>query len=277
MSFKFAGIQLAVTSDKAKNISLATEKIAEAVQNGAKVIALPECWNSPYGNQYFAEYSEPIPGPTTDKLAALALQHKVYIIGGSIPEREGEKLYNTSISFSPEGKILGKHRKVHLFDIDIPGKLRFIESETLSAGNSLTILDTEYCKIGIGICYDMRFPELAQIYQKEGCKFICYPSAFNMVTGPVHWELLQRGRALDNQLWVATVSPARDTTATYIAWGHSTVVSPWGEVLQKADEKPTIIYQDIDLNRVDEVRQQIPVHFQKRNDLYHSASPVSSK
>jgi len=201
-------------------------------------------------------------------LQEVAKHYKVYVIGGSIPEKEGDKLFNTSVSFDPLGNIIGKHRKVHLFDIDVPGKIRFVESETLTAGNSLTILDTEFCKIGVGICYDIRFAELALLYCAQGAKFLVYPGAFNMTTGPPHWELLQRGRALDNQLYVATVSPARDPNADYTAWGHSSVVNPWGEVIATTDEKPNIVYADIALSRVDEVRSQIPVLQQKRKDIY---------
>jgi len=271
-TFKFAGIQLAVTANKSENIQNAKTKIAEAAQNGAKVIVLPECWNCPYGNKYFPTYAEAIPGPSTAMLQEMAKNCKIYLIGGSIPEKEGEKLYNTSISCDPLGNIIGKHRKVHLFDIDVPGKIRFVESETLSAGNSLTILDTEFCKIGVGICYDIRFAEMALLYCAQGVKFLCYPGAFNMTTGPVHWEILQRGRALDNQLYVAAVSPARDPNADYIAWGHTTVVNPWGEVIATTDEKPSIVYADIAINRVDEVRAQIPILQQKRNDIYEVAS-----
>lgn len=164
--------------------------------------------------------------------------------------------------------MIAKHRKIHLFDIDVPGKIRFQESETLSPGNSFTTFDTPYCKVGVGICYDIRFPELAQVYAKLNCKLLVYPGAFNMTTGPAHWELLQRGRALDNQLYVATVSPARDTGAKYVAWGHSTVVNPWGEVIATTEHEETILYADIDPAYVEEVREQIPTRNQKRDDMY---------
>lgn len=132
----------------------------------------------------------------------------------------------------------------------------------------ILFLFTALCKIGIGICYDMRFPEMAQVYTQQGCKLLFYPGAFNMTTGPAHWELLIRARALDNQLYVATVSPARDEKATYVAWGHSTVVNPWGEVIAKADHTEQILYSDIDLSYLEDVRAQIPVQQQKRSDMY---------
>ncbi|XP_064918394.1 omega-amidase NIT2 isoform X2 [Columba livia] len=158
--------------------------------------------------------------------------------------------------------------QVHLFDINIPGKIQFKESETLSPGNSFSMFDTSYCKVGLGICYDIRFAEMAQIYGQKGCQLLIYPGAFNLTTGPAHWELLQRGRAVDNQVYVATVSPARDEKASYVAWGHSTVVNPWGEVIAKAGAEETVIYTDIDLKKLAEIRQQLPILSQKRGDLY---------
>lgn len=266
--FRLAAIQLAVSASKSQNLERAAGLIRQAVQDGAKLVALPECFNSPYGTQYFAKYAEKIPGESTDFLSKMAKETKSYIIGGSIPEEEGGKYYNTSTVFDPDGKMIAKHRKIHLFDIDIPGKIRFQESEVLTCGNAFTTFETPFCKVGVGICYDMRFAELAQVYKKLGCKLIVYPGAFNMTTGEAHWEAIQRGRAIDNQLYVATVSPARDVDATYIAWGHSTIVGPWGDILAKADAEEEIVSSDINLARVDEVRQQIPISVQNRQDLY---------
>jgi len=267
-AFRIALVQLAVSSNKAQNLLRARDKIKEAVSNGAKIVALPECFNSPYGTQYFAEYAEEIPGESTNMLSSIAKETQCYVIGGSIPERDSGKLYNTSTSFGPDGTMLAKHRKVHLFDIDVPGKIRFQESEVLSPGQQLTMMNTSLCKIGIGICYDMRFPEMAQVYTQQGCKLLFYPGAFNMTTGPAHWEPLIRARALDNQLYVVAVSPARDEKATYVAWGHSTVVNPWGEVIAKADHTEQILYSEIDLSYLEQIRSQIPVQTQKRSDLY---------
>ncbi|KAM5275223.1 omega-amidase NIT2 isoform 1-T1 [Hipposideros larvatus] len=227
-----------------------------------------ECFNSPYGTNYFPEYAEKIPGESTQKLSEVAKECSIYLIGGSIPEEDAGKLYNTCAVFGPDGTLLVKHRKLHLFDIDVPGKITFQESKTLSPGDSFSTFETPYCRVGLGICYDIRFAELAQIYAQRGCQLLVYPGAFNLTTGPAHWELLQRGRAVDNQVYVATASPARDEKASYVAWGHSTVVNPWGEVLAKAGTEETIIYSDIDLKKVAEIRQQIPISSQKRSDLY---------
>ncbi|KAK3593071.1 hypothetical protein CHS0354_007862 [Potamilus streckersoni] len=271
-SFRLALIQLAVTASKSDNLARATKFVREAATNGAKIVALPECFNSPYGTKYFPTYAEKIPGQSTEALSSAAKDNNIFLIGGSIPEEDEGTLYNTCMVFGPDGHMLAKHRKVHLFDIDIPGKIRFQESETLSPGNSFSCFDTADCKVGVGICYDIRFAELGQVYADKGCKLIVYPGAFNMTTGPAHWELLQRARALDNQLYVATVSPARDDSAGYVAWGHSTVVSPWGDVLATTDHQEAIVYADIDMKRVEEVREQIPVRRQKRKDLYEVVS-----
>ncbi|XP_015756588.1 PREDICTED: omega-amidase NIT2-like [Acropora digitifera] len=265
-SFRIALIQLAVSSNKAQNLVRAKDNIKEAVSKGAKIVALPECFNSPYGTQYFAEYAEEIPGESTNMLSEVAKEMQCYVIGGSIPERDSGKLYNTSTSFGPDGAMLAKHRKVHLFDIDVPGKIRFQESEVLSPGNQLTMIEIALCKIGIGICYDMRFPEMAQVYAQQGkpavqrtpgvqeCVTYCLISALFCVYFP--------------QLYVAAVSPARDEKATYVAWGHSTVINPWGEVVAKADHTDQILYSEIDLNYLEQIRAQIPVQTQKRLDLY---------
>lgn len=136
-------------------------------------------------------------------MSQLAQRFNVYLVAGSIPEiEEGtSKIYNTCTVYHPQsGEIIGRHRKVHLFDIDVPGKITFQESKVLSPGENLTVVRTDYCNIGIGICYDIRFPEMAQLYRQKGCEILVYPGAFNMTTGPAHWELLQRSRALDNQV-----------------------------------------------------------------------------
>ncbi|KAK1796659.1 hypothetical protein P4O66_009687 [Electrophorus voltai] len=266
--FRLALVQLRVTKSKAENLNRTQRLVQEAAGHGAKVVVLPECFNSPYGTGFFAEYAEKIPGESSQALSETAKEFEIYLIGGSIPEEDGGKLFNTCSVFGPDGKLLVKHRKIHLFDINVPGKIRFQESEILSPGNSLSMFETPYCKVGIGICYDLRFAELAQIYAKKGCQLLIYPGAFNMTTGPAHWELLQRARAVDNQVYVATASPARDETASYVAWGHSSVINPWGEVITKAGSDEAIVYADIDLQYLADVRQQIPVTKQKRDDLY---------
>ncbi|KAK5931192.1 omega-amidase NIT2 [Pseudochaenichthys georgianus] len=270
--FRLAVVQLQVGGVKADNLSRAKRLVKEAAGRGSNLVMLPECFNSPYGTSFFSQYAERIPGESTELLSEAARENQVYLVGGSIPEEDGGKLYNSCIVFGPDGEMILKHRKIHLFDIDVPGKIRFQESETLSPGDTLSMFETPFCKVGVGICYDIRFAELAQLYSRQGCQLLVYPGAFNMTTGPAHWELLQRARAVDNQLYVATASPARDESSSYVAWGHSTVVNPWGEVISKAGTEEEVIYADIDLQYLADVRQQIPITAQRRNDLYSVTS-----
>ena len=194
---------------------------------------LPECWNSPYSTASFPIYAEEVPSighsPNADKspstffLCKKAKENSVWIVGGSIPEREEERLYNTCLIIDNTGSIVGKHRKIHLFDIDVPGRIKFKESDALSAGHSPTIIESPWGPIGVGICYDIRFPEYAIVLRQLGARILVYPGAFNMVTGPAHWELLQRARAVDNQVFVISCSPARippQKAGDYVAWGH---------------------------------------------------------
>lgn len=206
------------------------------------------------------------------------MKHKIWLVGGSVPEVSEGKYYNTCVVFSPTGAIVAKHRKMHLFDIDVPGRITFFESDTLTAGNSVTTfcLD-DGTMVGVGICYDIRFAEYAMLLKEMGCRILIYPGAFNMTTGPMHWELLQRGRANDNQCFVLTASPARTLEDPenkskyphYTAWGHSTAVDPWGKVIATTDETEGIVMADLELAEVDDVRSAIPVGQQKRTDVYN--------
>ncbi|CAI9095905.1 OLC1v1031942C2 [Oldenlandia corymbosa var. corymbosa] len=271
--YKIALCQLTVTADKERNIRHARTAIEEAAEKGAKLVVLPEIWNGPYSNDSFPIYAEDIDAgfvasPSTAMLSEAARLLNVTIVGGSIAERHGDKLYNTCCVFGTDGKLKAKHRKIHLFDIDIPGKITFKESKTLTAGESPTIVDTEVGRIGVGICYDIRFQELAMIYAARGAHLICYPGAFNMTTGPLHWELLQRARATDNQLYVATCSPARIVDAGYVAWGHSTLVGPFGEVLGTTEHEEAIVIAEIDYSEIELRRTNLPLEKQRRGDLY---------
>lgn len=203
MKLKVALLQLTSGKDKIKNIRNAYIKIKEAAQKGAQLIVLPECFQSPYSIDCFREYAENSNGQTQQMLSKAAKESSIYLIGGSIPELESDKVYNTCFVYDPEGKLIATHRKLHLFDINVPGKIRFQESLILSPGSNLNYFETPWGKIGLGICYDVRFPEMALIMaRKYGVFAMIYPGAFNMTTGPLHWELLLRARALDNQIFV---------------------------------------------------------------------------
>lgn len=282
---KLALVQIASGADKTRNLSHARERVLQAAKRGANIVVLPECFNSPYGVKYFSRYAETLlPSPPSQQqspsfhaLSEMAREAGCYLVGGSIPEREGqgkeEKLYNTNLTFSPKGELLATHRKVHLFDINIPGKIVFRESDALSPGNKLTVIDLpEYGKIAVAICYDVRFPELGTIAARRGAFLLLYPGAFNLTTGALHWELQARARAMDNQVYVGLCSPARDMDADYNAWGHSMVVDPNAEIMQEAGTEDELVEVELSNERLEEVRRNIPITEQRRFDVYPDVS-----
>lgn len=266
--FKTAVCQIQVTENKTANLAKARLMIAEAAGAGAKLVVLPEMFNCPYDIEFFPAFAETCPaGETVTMLAGLAKKHDIVLVGGSIPEQEGDRLYNTSFVFDRQG-LLARHRKVHLFDVDLAGGMSFKESATLTPGETVTVAQTDLCTLGVIICYDVRFPEILRLMALRGAQVVVVPAAYNMITGPAHWELLLRMRAVDNQVYLVGAAPARDEKAGYVTYGHSAVVEPWGDVIARASEKEEIIYADIDLNRVEQVRKELPLLKHRRTDLY---------
>lgn len=347
-TLRVALCQFHVTEHQNINHATCRDYLQQAAAAGAQLVVLPEIWASPYATAAFADYAEILPSVhvskndhndndsnscssgneplTTSSSAELlrqaAREFNYWIVGGSLAEKssdndnDNEKIYNTSLVFNPQGQVVAKHRKVHLFDINVPGGVSFYESETLSPGNTPTYFDltipssssnnnnniSAVVRIGLGICYDIRFAAYSMLLrQAYGCQVLIFPGAFNMTTGPAHWELLQRARAVDNQCFVLTASPARAAAAAaaagetiyndqdndqdgkksskypvYTAWGHSTAVSPWGTVLATTDEKPSLVMVDLDLDTIPVIRKSIPIAEQERKDIYQVVSTASS-
>lgn len=266
--FTVALCQMHVVEDKGQNVTHALDMIKKAAQK-ADIAILPEMWNCPYQTELFPLYAEEMENsPTLDAISKAASNEEVYILAGSIPEKHEDKIYNSSFFFDPEGEVIGVHRKVHLFDIDVADAISFKESLTLTAGDEVTVVDTELGKIGICICYDIRFPELSRLMALEGAELIIVPGAFNMTTGPAHWKSLIKVRAVDNQVYVAATSPARDEEASYVAYGHSMVADPWGKVIKEAGSGEEIIYANIDLSIIQKVRAELPLLENRRTDIY---------
>lgn len=265
---RIALIQMPVTADKQEDIRTACARLREAAARGTDIAVLPEMFCCPYDNACFRAYGEAEGGPAQTALSALAAELGIYIVGGSVPELAGGEVYNTSFVYGRRGEHLAKHRKAHLFDIDVEGGQRFMESDTLSPGDAVTTFETEFGTMGLCICFDFRFEELARCMCLRGARCIFVPAAFNMTTGPAHWELLFRQRAVDNQCFTVGVSPARDVTASYVAYGNSIAVDPWGSVLRRAGSGEATLYADLDLRRVDSIRRQLPILSARRTDLY---------
>ena len=266
---KVAAIQMPIVTDKMQNVRTAGIYLEKIKDEKPDFVILPEMFCCPYQTQNFPVYAEEEGGPVWQQLSEYAKQYGIYLIGGSMPEKDAEgKVYNTSYIFDRQGKQIGKHRKVHLFDIDVTGGQTFKESDTLTAGDHDTVFDTEFGRMGVMLCFDIRFPELARMMVNEGAKAIFVPAAFNMTTGPAHWELSFRTRALDNQIYMIGCAPMRDESAGYISWGHSIVTDPWGRVIDMLDEKEGVLLTELDLDYEEQVREELPLLKSRRKDMY---------
>lgn len=270
---RIAQLQMKVYDDKMKNLDALESRMDSLMGRGIDLVTLGEMFNCPYATPNFPVYGEQEGGEVWKRLSSIAKKYNVYLSAGSVPELdENGKVYNTAYVFDREGTQIAKHRKVHLFDIDVKGGQCFKESDTLTAGDHYTVFDTEFGRMGLCICFDFRFPELARLMVQDGARIILVPAAFNMTTGPAHWEIMFRGRALDNQCFVAGTSPARDMSADYHAWGHTLLVSPWGDIIEKLEEKEGLLINDIDLEYVEQIRGQLPLLSARRLDLYELRS-----
>ena len=265
---KIGIVQMKTCEDKEANLSKAKLGLEECVKKGAEIVILPEIFNSPYDSKKFREYSEEKNGKTWTFLSNLSKENNIILIGGSIPEIENDKIYNTSFIFDTKGNQIARHRKMHLFDIDVKGGQSFKESESLTAGDSICVFDTPFCKIGVCICFDMRFPELSRLMVLQGARIIIVPAAFNMTTGPPHWESMFKQRAIDNQCFTIGVAPARNLESNYISYANSIIVNPWGNIIYKADEKEHFDVIEIDLSEVENIRKQLLLISARRCDIY---------
>ena len=265
---KVALLQLPVTADKTKNIQNACEALRRAAAEGIDLAVLPEMFCCPYRTDAFRPYGEERGGETQRALSAMAKELGIYLVGGSFPELEGERVYNTSCVYDRAGREIARHRKAHLFDIAVEGGQHFQESLTLAAGNAVTTFETEFGRMGLCICFDLRFEELARCMALRGAQVIFVPAAFNMTTGPAHWELLFRQRAVDNQCFTVGVSPARDEGGGYVAYGNSLAVDPWGTVLTRCGGESCTRIVELELTQVERVRRQLPILSARRTDLY---------
>ena len=256
---KVALIQLLNTDDKAYNLAHASQLIDEAASAGADMVVLPEMFCCEYRNRSFIANQEPYGGPACQMLAEAARRCGVWLIGGTIPESDGGRLYNTSFVFDRAGALAARCRKSHMFDIDVDGGQKFKESDTFTPGGEVITFDTEFGKMGLCVCFDMRFPELARIMALDGAWAVFCPASFNMTTGPAHWEIMFRARAVDNQIYTLGCAPARDEQGSYVSYSNSIIVHPWGNVLERAGSGECILCADIERSEVDSIRRQLPL------------------
>ncbi|WP_313529892.1 carbon-nitrogen hydrolase family protein [Anaerotignum sp.] len=273
---KLALIQMKTQNTPEENLVEAKKMLDKAAKESVDIAVFPEMFACPYDNSCFPRFAMDKNDPFLMEIGNAALEYGIYIVAGSVPEKCNDKIYNTSFVFDPKGHRIARHRKIHLFDIDVEGGQRFMESDVLSPGQDFTTFDTPWGKIGLMICYDIRFPEVARLLALQGANGIIVPAAFNMTTGPAHWEFSFRARALDNQVFMAGVAPARDTTAPYVAWGHTISTDPWGTILTQMDENEGIAFVEWEMEKLDKVRRELPLLKHRRTDLYRLTDISSS-
>jgi predicted amidohydrolase len=274
MQLRVAAVQLNSRDDKAANIAAAEAGIARAAELGARLVVLPELWTylgPAEGNRVNAE---PIPGPVSELLAALAGRYGLILHGGSLFElpagsADDARPYNTSVLFGPDGALLATYRKLHLFDaVPDESAAPYRESATVAAGQAIVSIEIDGLKLGLATCYDLRFPELFRALALGGAELFLLPAAFTLETGRDHWEPLIRARAIENGCYVIAAGQVGTYPPKRTAYGRSMIVDPWGTVLAQAPDEPTVITAEIDLDRVADVRRRIPSLANRRADIY---------
>ena len=268
--FCLAVCQLRTETDYEETMQKTERMLRDAAAAGAEVAVLPEMFSCPYDRKYFRVFAGMGHEDTCRRLSEWAQSYHILLVGGSIPESEDGKLYNSCFVYDSDGQLIARHRKIHLFDVDLPG-MRFQESRTFTPGSEITVFDTPFGRMGVAICFDVRFPELFRAMARRGAKLICLPAQFNMTTGPAHWETSLRARAIDNELFFVAAAAARNEGFSYECWGHSMIIDPYGTPLAAADETEQTIFSEIDLRRIDEVRAQLPTFLHLREEIYHVA------
>jgi deaminated glutathione amidase len=255
-----AALQMRSGSDLELNLTRARALAERAVARGARLVALPEvfAWRGIRADENVA--ATPIPGRVSEFLCRLAAELRVIVIGGSFLERASaaEKSYNTSLLVDADGTIVARYRKIHLFDVDLPGTVSVRESDTRTQGREVVTASTPLGTVGLSICYDLRFPELYRRLTDAGATILAVPSAFTFHTGAAHWEPLLRARAIENQSYVVAPNQAGKSPHGFADYGNSMIVDPWGTVVARAADGEQVITAEIDTEQVARVRREMP-------------------
>jgi deaminated glutathione amidase len=267
---RVACVQLNAGTDKAANLEKAERLVARAASTGADVVVLPEKWNAIGSADTLRANAEPLEGGESSRaMAEWAGRHGITLVGGSITEiREGrEKLSNTCPVFDPEGELVAVYRKIHMFDVEVGGHV-YRESEAEEPGEETLACDAEGWKVGLSVCYDLRFPELYRILALEGAELVTVSAAFTLYTGKDHWELLVRARAVENQCYVAAANMWGTHEGGKASYGRSTIVDPWGVVLAQAADEDTVISAELDRAHMERIRRELPALANRQPTAY---------
>ncbi len=256
---RVAAIQVTSTANRQENLDKAKRYVEEAASEGCSFVAFPELFN------YMPEKGKPrqpesLGGESTLFMQALAKEHKIYILAGSMLISQEDGLpQNRSFLINPLGEVVLDYAKIHLFDVDIPGRVCYQESKMTCPGEALVFAQTELGCVGASICYDLRFPELYRKLREEGADIVVVPSAFTKTTGHYHWQVLLQARAIENQVFVIAPNQYGELPNGITAYGHSLICDPWGNVLAKKEEGEGVIWADIDLSQLQKIREEMPV------------------
>ena len=273
--------QLTSGADRDTNLAVAAELVGTAAADGAELVVLPELVGALGPGSVLRSSVEPFDGPSLAWARDVAAAHGVWLVAGSFlaeaPEDPEGRTHNTSCLLSPDGALVAAYRKIHLFDVDVPGAT-FRESSTMAPGAEVVVADAGPLRLGMSICYDLRFPEVFRIQALRGATAVTLPSAFTATTGPPHWEVLLRARAIEDQCFVLA-SAQVGTTEPDLAWhGHAMIVDPWGRILAEApgpeDPSPTLAAAELDLDELAAIRQRLPSLANRRPSAYTWEAPT---
>jgi len=260
MTYLAAAIQMTAGNDKAANLERAERLVRVGAARGANLVALPEVYNWRGKRAEQAAGAETLDGESLSLMSRLARELRIHIVAGSITERgdDSSRSYNTSVLLGPDGARMAVYRKIHLFDVDLPGRVTVRESDSKLAGADVVCAETPIGSIGLSICYDLRFPELYRRLAFAGARILMVPSAFTFPTGEAHWEPLIRARAIENQAYVIAPAQFGPNIYDYSDYGNSMIVDPWGRVLARAADQEGVVVAPIDLEYQDRVRSELP-------------------
>jgi predicted amidohydrolase len=259
---RVAAVQMQSGSDKSSNLAQAHELLLQALDRNVDLVAFPENF-ALFTDQaeVWEQGSETLKGVLTETLQEWAAEYGVWILGGTIPLKakgKSGKVTNTSLLVSPDGEVMARYDKIHLFDSDLPGLAPIRESDDIEAGKKPVCAELPIGKAGLAVCYDIRFPELFRKYAQLGAHVVFIPSAFIAQTGKAHWDVLTRARAIENQAYVIAPAqwgapfPGRET------YGHTRIVDPWGRVIAERPAGTGVVWADLSVERIEQVRAELP-------------------
>jgi predicted amidohydrolase len=248
------------TADRARNLATAIRLLNEAADLGAKLIGLPENFALMGRDEERIASAEPLEGPTLGAIREVARARRVWIVAGSVAEKVDQpgKPANTSALIADDGSIAAAYRKIHLFDVNIPDGARYAESETVAPGDKVVLAPTPLGRIGLTICYDLRFPELYRQLSGLGAEVVFIPAAFTLFTGKDHWEVLIRARAIENLSYVVAPAQVGRHSANRLTYGNAMIVDPWGTVLARCPDGEGVCVARFDRPRMERARQELP-------------------